>query len=238
MDTEMAAMVIQKIFRGYKTRLAAIRADKQELIFLRMAVDDLDGEDEAERLEKDTRVRRKTIQKDFQRLYLEHTDQMKSTLYEDEGPEVREDFATKVSDWYFNFRVQYKQWPEEVVDFLDDEKNGTKMPDVPEEGADDGKKKDKKEKKKKGRKKDDDEFEKSEFLQQIQDSTLWYSSLWERRDEADNFEQKHDPEIIKSALRPEIHTKVQGEALEKLGPELTQAQERFEDAIAAVSKKK
>ena len=28
----------------YKTRLAAIRADKQELIFLRMAVDDLDGE--------------------------------------------------------------------------------------------------------------------------------------------------------------------------------------------------
>jgi len=44
MDTEMAAMVIQKIFRGYKTRLAAIRADKQELIFLRMAVDDLDGE--------------------------------------------------------------------------------------------------------------------------------------------------------------------------------------------------
>merc|ERR1711865_1042694 len=144
-----------------------------------------------------TRVRRKTIQKDFQRLYLEHTDQMKSTMYEDEGPEVREDFATKVSDWYFNFRVQYKQWPEEVVDFLDDEKNGTKMPDVPEEGADKGKKKGKK-----GGKKDDDEFEKSEFLQQIQDSTLWYSSLWERRDEADNFEQKHDPEIIKSALRP------------------------------------
>ena len=83
-------------------------------------------------------MRRKTIQKDFQRLYLEHTEQMRLTLYEDEGPEVREDFATKVrvaagqqlvcvcsnsgvvqvSDWYFNFRVQYKQWPEEVVDFL------------------------------------------------------------------------------------------------------------------------
>ena len=91
----------------------------------------------------------------------------------------------------------------------DDEKNGTKMPDVPAEGDDGGGKKDKKkEKKKKGKKKgkkggkkEDDEFEKSEFLQQIQDSTLWYSSLWERRDEADNFEQKHDPEIIKSALR-------------------------------------
>merc|ERR1711998_25080 len=80
MDAEMAAMVIQKIFRGYKTRLAAIRADKQELIFLRMAVDDLDGEDESERLEKETRVRRKTIQKDFSRLYHEHTEQMRQTL--------------------------------------------------------------------------------------------------------------------------------------------------------------
>merc|ERR1711990_537517 len=108
MDTEMAAMVIQKIFRGYKTRLAAIRADKQELIFLRMAVDDLDGEDEAERLEKDTRVRRKTIQKDFNRLYLEHTEQTRQSLYEEEGPEIKEDIGTEVSNWYFKYRCDHR----------------------------------------------------------------------------------------------------------------------------------
>merc|ERR1711903_400068 len=76
MDTEMAALVIQKIFRGYKTRLAAIRADKQELIFLRMAAEDLDGEDYAEQLESETRFRRKHRQKEHQRLYKEHTEQM------------------------------------------------------------------------------------------------------------------------------------------------------------------
>ena len=54
-----------------------------------MAADDLDGDDEAERLEKATRVRRKHIQKDFARLYHEHTDTMKVSLYEEEGPEIR-----------------------------------------------------------------------------------------------------------------------------------------------------
>ena len=78
MDTEMAALVIQKIFRGYKTRLASIRADKQELIFLRMAADDLDGEDYAEQLEKETRQRRKHKQKEYERLYNEHTEQMRA----------------------------------------------------------------------------------------------------------------------------------------------------------------
>merc|ERR1711990_972129 len=108
MDTEMAALVIQKIFRGYKTRLASIRADKQELIFLRMAADDLDGEDYAERLEKDTRVRRKTIQKDFNRLYLEHTEQTRQSLYEEEGPEIKEDIGTEVSNWYFKYRCDHR----------------------------------------------------------------------------------------------------------------------------------
>merc|ERR1719310_2278954 len=108
MDTEMAALVIQKIFRGYKTRLASIRADKQELIFLRMATDDLDGEDYAESQEKETRQRRKHKQKEYERLYKEHTDQMKVQLYEEEGPEIKEDISTTVSTWYFKYRVKFR----------------------------------------------------------------------------------------------------------------------------------
>merc|ERR1711871_1535801 len=161
MDTEMAALVIQKIFRGYKTRLASIRADKQELIFLRMAADDLDGEDYAEQLEKETRQRRKHKQKEYQRLYKEHTDQMRVQLYDEEGPEIKEDISTAVSTWYFKFRAKFRTWPDELADFYDDEKNGNKMQEVDPEGADPKKKeKKKKEKKKKGgkkkKKKDDD----------------------------------------------------------------------------------
>merc|ERR1712196_348642 len=123
MDTEMAAMVIQKIFRGYKTRLAAIRADKQELIFLRMAAEDLDGEDYAEQLESETRFRRKIKQKEYERLYREHTDQMRVQLYEDEGEEIKEDIGTEVSNWYFKYRVKFRAWPEELEDYFDPEKN-------------------------------------------------------------------------------------------------------------------
>ena len=42
----------------------------------------------------------------------------------------REDFSTEVSNWYFNYRVKFKQWPEEVQDYLDPEKNGQNMPEV------------------------------------------------------------------------------------------------------------
>merc|ERR1712182_52081 len=171
MDTEMAALVIQKIFRGYKTRLAAIRADKQELIFLRMAADDLDGEDYAESLEKETRQRRKHKQKEYERLYKEHTEQMKVQLYEDEGPETKEDIGTEVSNWYFKYRVKFRSWPEELEDYFDPEKNMENMPaEMPEDDGG-GKKKEKKKKggKKKKKKDDDgDTFEESQFVQKIQ----------------------------------------------------------------------
>merc|ERR1712227_369216 len=144
MDTEMAALVIQKIFRGYKTRLAAIRADKQELIFLRMAAEDLDGEDYAEQLESETRFRRKHKQKEYERLYKEHTEQMKQQLYDDEGEEIREEIGTKVSEWYFSFRKKFGKWPDEPADFYDPERNGENMPaEMPEDDAG-GKKKEKK----------------------------------------------------------------------------------------------
>jgi len=175
MDTEMAALVIQKIFRGYKTRLASIRADKQELIFLRMAADDLDGEDYAEQLEKETRQRRKHKQKEYQRLYKEHTEQMKVQLYDEEGPEIKEDISTKVSKWYFDYRMKHKDWPAELAWFDDPVLNGMNDPGPQEEEEGGGKKKEKKkkEKKKKGgkkkKKKDDDgpSLEESQFLKHI-----------------------------------------------------------------------
>merc|ERR1711939_16323 len=136
MDTEMAALVIQKIFRGYKTRLAAIRADKQELIFLRMAAEDLDGEDDAEALERETRFRRKHKQKEYERNYKENTELMKQQLYEDEGEEIKEEIGTKVSEWYFTFRKKFGKWPEEPADYYDPEKNGENMPaEMPEDEA-------------------------------------------------------------------------------------------------------
>merc|ERR1711968_118995 len=217
MDTEMAALVIQKIFRGYKTRLASIRADKQELIFLRMAADDLDGEDYAEQLEKETRQRRKHRQKEYQRLYKEHTDQMRVQLYDEEGPEIKEDISTAVSTWYFKYRVKFKDWPQELSDYYDPEKNGENMPEtLPEEdgGA----------KKKEKKKKDDDgpSFEESQFVKKIQEATVKYQQAWERKEEKDNFEQKHDPQLIREALMPETVEKVKKETLVALLPELEQ----------------
>merc|ERR1712146_125825 len=206
----------------------------QELIFLRMAADDLDGEDYAEQLEKETRQRRKHKQKEYQRLYKEHTDQMRVQLYEEEGPEIKEDISTAVSTWYFKYRVKYKDWPAELSDYYDPEKNGENMPEVLPEDDGGGKKKEKKkkEKKKKGgkkkKKKDDDgdTFEESQFVKKIQEASVKYQQAWERKEEKDNFEQKHDPQLIRTALMPETIEKVKKETLVALLPELEQAKER------------
>merc|ERR1712023_222253 len=102
-----------------------------------------------------TRQRRKHKQKEYQRLYKEHTDQMRVQLYDEEGPEIKEDISTAVSTWYFKYRVKFKDWPQELSDYYDPEKNGENMPEtLPEEdGGAKKKEKKKKEKKKKGGKK-------------------------------------------------------------------------------------
>merc|ERR1712054_382254 len=82
---------------------------------------------------------------------------------------------------------------------------------------------------------DGDTFEESQFVKQIQVATMKYQQAWERKEEKDNFEQKHDPMLIREALWPEINERVQKETLVALQPELEAARDRFE---AAKSKKK
>merc|ERR1711924_22168 len=96
--------------------------------------------------------------------------------------------------------------------------------EMPEDGGA-GKKKDKKkkEKKKKGKKKkkkgDEDEgFEESQFVKNIQKATIKYQQAWERKEEKDNFEQKHDPQLIREALMPDTIEKVKAETLVALQP--------------------
>ena len=211
-----------------------------------MAADDLDGEDYAEQLEKETRQRRKHKQKEYQRLYKEHTEQMKVQLYDEEGPEIKEDISTKVSKWYFDYRMKHKDWPAELAWFDDPVLNGMNDPGPQEEEEGGGKKKEKKkkEKKKKGgkkkKKKDDDgpSFEESQFVKHIQEATVKYAQAWERKEEKDNFEQKHDPQLIKEALMDGTTEKVKKETLIGLLPELEQAKDRFDDALANATKKK
>merc|ERR1712046_498324 len=119
--------------------------------------------------------------------------------------------------------------PAELADYYDPEKNGENMPaELPEEDAGKKKEKKKKEKKKKGgkkkKKKDDDgdTFEESQFVQKIQEATAKYQLAWERKEEKDNFEQKHDPQLIREALMPEIRERVEKETLVALQPELEQ----------------
>merc|ERR1712046_313308 len=108
-----------------------------------------------------------------------------------------------------------------LSDFYNEERNGLNMPtEVPEEDGAGGKKKEKKkkEKKKKGKKKkkkddDGDAFEESQFVKKIQEATVKYQQAWERKEEKDNFEQKHDPQLIRTALMPETIDKVKKETL-------------------------
>merc|ERR1711998_422198 len=112
----------------------------------------------------------------------EHTDQMRVQLYDEEGPEIKEDISTAVSTWYFKYRVKFRDWPAELADYYDPEKNGENMPaELPEDDGG-GKKKEKKKKEKKKKGGDGDTFEESQFVRKIQEATFKYQQAWERKE--------------------------------------------------------
>lgn len=48
----------------------------------------------------------------------------------------------------------------------------------------------------------------SQFIVPMRDGTATYTSVWQDKDESGNFAQRHDSEMIKEMLRPEVRETV------------------------------
>lgn len=242
MDPEIAAIGIQRLFRGFFSRARAAVAREEELVFIGMQPPKHGTAGELDlAAELATAYRkRKTEQADNQAAYEKALDDIKNVVREEEGPHMRAELRGERTDWVTNMIQTTKVIPDDLDGFYPD-----KFPDPPSEkkeagaaakgtgkGAKDEKKKggkaDKKGKKSKKSKKgadggaDEKPAElpllqgRSEITTAMHGEIKIYEEDWADRDERENFAQRHDVELAKRAIREEVRLEIRDQVDEML----------------------
>lgn len=244
MDPEIAAIGIQRLFRGFFSRARAAVAREEELVFIGMqpSKHGVAGEHDLAAELATAYRKRKTEQADNQAAYEKALGDLKDVVREEEGPHIRAELRGERTDWVTNVIQTKKVIPDDLDGFYPD-----KFPDPPAEEKDDeakaaktddkknkakkdakdAKKGNKKGKKgKKGNKTDPVEDDKPVELPMLQGKTelttamhaeiKTYDADWANRDERDNFAQKHDVELAKRAIRDDVRLEIRDQVDEML----------------------
>ncbi|VDI43111.1 dynein regulatory complex protein 11-like [Mytilus galloprovincialis] len=250
LDPDVAAVRIQKVWKGFAQRRKTKRDREEEMMFIGMAPpprpQNLKNTHEAlaTKRESERRVKQTNYEIEYQNALV----QIKEKIKESEGPDIKESMMDQIRQWFIECRDATGKFPE----FPDEDDGGSslifkeKSPEEleaemkeKEEGGGKkkdkkGKKKDKKEKKgkkdkkgKKGKKGGDDDEEEegwkmqeSSFVPAIKDGHEDYKGVWVTRDEKDNFSQRHDAELIKENKRKEVEEEVRVQVDELMRAEL------------------
>lgn len=250
LDRDVAAITIQKVWKGYSTRKSTIKMREEELIFVGMKAGP-EKEYEARPMYHADKVKdqRRVTQHEHEREYRKALVSIKEKLREVEGPEMRENMQDQIRQWFIECRDATGKFPE----YPSEEEGGSvaifKEKDPAEMEAEakqkeeekakgKGKGKDKKGKDKKAGKKDDKKdkkgkkgkgnseeeagivFEPSVFVPTISETHKTYKEVWQKRDEAMNFSQKHDAELVKEQKRTEVEEEVRVQVDELMRQEL------------------
>jgi len=217
MDPDVAAIEIERALRGLVARKRAQTLREEELIFVGMKPSINDDVDRTAQL-KDACTMRKQVQHDNKHAYSQALIDLKDVVYDEEGPQMRNELRGERTDWVTHMIETTKEVPEDLEGFY---------PEIlPEEDIAPPKedKKDKKaEKGKKGKKDEPEEEEELPLLQgktdlttAMFDSTEHYADAWEDRDEAANFAQAHDVELVKNEIREGVRLRIRDEVDEML----------------------
>ena len=233
MDPDIAATNIQRMLKGFASRREATRERENELMFVGMQ----SRKDNLDALEREMEIayrKRKQDQLENKELYEKALDDLKDVIYQEEGPEKKEELREERTLWITD-QIAQDKLPEDLEGFYktkkpadepDDEAGGK---DAKGKGGKDSKgkdakgkgdKKDKgkdakgKGKGKKGGKGGDDEEDanampklqgKTELTEALAGLVGGYEETWDGRDESDNFQQRHDVDLGKQVVRPGVY---------------------------------
>ncbi|CAH1783239.1 unnamed protein product [Owenia fusiformis] len=246
LDPEVAAIRIQKLWKGLAQRRRTRREREEEMMFIGMIPPPLPSlKNQPQTLAAKTEGARRVTQDMHEQEYQQALITIKDKIRETEGPDVKESMQDQIRQWFIECRDASGKFPEipteeeggSAVIFKEkDPAEVEKELKEKEEGKDKkgkkgGKKKDKKDKKKKDKKgkkgkKDDDEEEEgwkmapSNFVPAVNEATDAYKTVWQPRDESENFSQKHDAELIKEEKRVEVETEIRIQVDELMRTEL------------------
>ncbi|XP_075944730.1 dynein regulatory complex protein 11 [Anarhichas minor] len=244
---ELAAVCIQKVWRGYIQRKRVKIAREKEMIFLGMVMDPkyqvpCPAVITAQASEACTRIKREDRNADYQKSAVAVTNQLQDV----EGLDMSKSMKDQIRQWFIECRDATGSFP----DYPDDEDGGsallftekTPMQLLEEiaakkeeeasnksKGQDKKKEKEKKEKGKKDKKKENEEEEEaglkmlpSAFLSHLEVENKTFVDFWKTRNESRNFHQRHEVELIKEEKRKVIEAKIRVQVDEQMRQELAE----------------
>ncbi|CAH8544129.1 unnamed protein product [Schistosoma curassoni] len=244
--TDEAAIIIQKLWRGFMCRKKVGIMRKEELMWLGMVPTNLHHivqKSNVVKLANRVDAVRRVTQNIYEQEYQQALVQVKEKIRDTEGPDMREAMQDQIRQWFIECRDATGKFP----DYPDEDEGGSALifkEKTPEElerelrekdeasqkskGKNSGKskkkpspKKNDKQKKKKGEEEPEGfKFSPSAFLGEIHEGCHNYQALWKNRDESDNFQQHYDEEIIKEDKRLEVETEIRVQVDELLREEL------------------
>ncbi|XP_053327352.1 dynein regulatory complex protein 11 [Spea bombifrons] len=250
LDPEVAAERIQKVWKGYIQRKKTKQHREEEMIFLGMVPPPhFHKVSLAEVIAKKSETIRSEVQEQHEAEYQLALVQIKDTIRETEGLDMKETLQDQIRQWFIECRHATGKFP----DFPDEDDGGSsaifaqKTPEqvaaeiAAKEEAKAKKKKDKGNKKEKGSKKGKKEKDKSkgkkgkgkeeeadegwrmkpsQFLPNITSANQTYEDVWQHRDESWNLHQTHDSELIKESKRKEVEEEIRIQVDELMRQEL------------------
>ena len=188
----------------------------------------------------EVKQRRKLIQAQHEDEYREALVTLDREVYENEGPDMKEEMMDQLRDWCdigtrlgrqgaqpspFTSPRPAPSLPAGTSSFVSAKGKGDKK-DAKKDGG------------KKGKKGDAGDGEEEEgppphFVIVLKDSFQEWSDKWQHRNEATNFAQKYDGELVKQMVRPDVQLRVREEVNAAIDKELQNLKEAYERDLKA-----
>ncbi|XP_021499677.1 dynein regulatory complex protein 11 [Meriones unguiculatus] len=247
-DTGVAALQIQKVWRGFNQNRKTLKAREDEMVFLGMKPPPYFNDISAAIVQSEkVQCLRNEVQKKHEENYKKALVSIKEELKAMEGLGIKEHLQDQIRQWFIECRNLTGTFPE----YPNEEEGGSAViftNKTPEQVVEDilanqeEEEKLKKKKKKEERetrvqrrkidekrgfqkeksKEEDDEWKMSPsfFFKLMEEGNSSYKDMWLHKDESWNFPQDYDPEIIKEEKRRELESEIRVQVDELMRQEL------------------
>ncbi|ESO02564.1 hypothetical protein HELRODRAFT_188756 [Helobdella robusta] len=237
-----AVLILQKTWRGFSQRLKTRQMREEEAVFLGMALPKTaDPAKTSVALQTQMEEDRRLVQEMNESEFIQALVIIKEKVREQEGPDMKETLTEQIRQWFLECRDAVGRFPNfpseaeggslklfkdkdpiEVFKELEEAENEkNKKKEKGDKSKKKGKEKEKKDEKKK--KKSGDEgwkMKESNFLKDLEETSIKYSNTWVNKDEDWNFLQRYDADLIRVEKREEVENEIRLQVDELMRQEL------------------
>merc|ERR1712157_356042 len=112
MDPDVAAVHMQRMWKGYSTRVLAQKQREEEMIFIGMVAPPTGNKPDPQELCKKTEQNRRVTQEQHEIEYQQALVSIKDKLRETEGPDMKETMQDQIRQWFIECRDATGKFPD------------------------------------------------------------------------------------------------------------------------------